>query len=579
MVDANPYVGPRPFGREDRHRFFGRDREASELLSLIIAHRCTLLYARSGAGKSSLLNALVTPLLVEEGFEVMPTARVHGPLPNADWDQRVDNVYLIHTLLSLNADETHVDLDKAGRLTELSLGDFLTARPHKQDDFEYPLPRVIIFDQFEELFTAYPQHWKERETFFQQLNATLETDPILHVVFSMREDYLAQLDSYADMLPFNLRARFRLERMRPRAALEAVRGPLANTKRSFAPGVAEQLVEDLRRVRIESHGGETATITGEFVEPVQLQVVCQSLWEDLPSTVDTITSEHLRTFGHVDQALAAFYERAVGQAVPISDVGEQRLRAWFEKELLTPTGTRSTVHRGPEETAGIANAAVDLLEDQHLLRGEWRAGARWYELTHDRLIDPIRDSNRRWTELQRERHGRTIRRRFAIIGIAALLLVSVLVWSLRARATAQAEAEMASERSSGTSARQFAAQSLALQERQLDLSLLLAVEATSLVETWDTRNSLLAALQAEPSLSSFLHGHDNGVTSVVFSPDGETLASGSTDGTIILWHVATRQRLGEPFAVDGGTVSSAVFSPDGEILASGSTAGTIASGM
>ena len=45
---------------------------------------------------------------------------------------------------------------------------------------------------------------------------------------------------------------------------------------------------------------------------------------------------------------------------------------------------------------GIPNEAVDELEDAHLIRGEWRAGGRWFELNHDRFIEPIRESNRAW---------------------------------------------------------------------------------------------------------------------------------------------------------------------------------------
>jgi len=43
-ADQKPYVGPRPFGHDEKDIFFGRDREARDLCSLVVAHP-VLIYA------------------------------------------------------------------------------------------------------------------------------------------------------------------------------------------------------------------------------------------------------------------------------------------------------------------------------------------------------------------------------------------------------------------------------------------------------------------------------------------------------------------------------------------------------
>ena len=61
----------------------------------------------------------------------------------------------------------------------------------------------------------------------------------------MREDYIAELDPYTHLLPDRLGTRYRLDRLRRDAALVAVKSPLQFTHVSFAPGVAERLVDSL----------------------------------------------------------------------------------------------------------------------------------------------------------------------------------------------------------------------------------------------------------------------------------------------------------------------------------------------
>ena len=64
-----------------------------------------------------------------------------------------------------------------------------------------------------------------------------------------------------------------------------------------------------------------------------------------------------------------------------------------------------------------------------------------------------------------------------------------------------------------------------------------------------------------------LTGHHDSVFSVSFSPDGKTLASGSHDKTIKLWNVATDQ--GNPPSRGMNGVFMCQFQPDGKTLASG----------
>jgi serine/threonine protein kinase len=71
-----------------------------------------------------------------------------------------------------------------------------------------------------------------------------------------------------------------------------------------------------------------------------------------------------------------------------------------------------------------------------------------------------------------------------------------------------------------------------------------------------------------------LTGHSDSVQSVVYSPDGRYLASGSGDKTIKIWEVATGKQL-RTLTGHSDTVSSLVYSPDGRYLASGSNDKTI----
>ncbi|WP_375480438.1 AAA-like domain-containing protein, partial [uncultured Nostoc sp.] len=71
-----------------------------------------------------------------------------------------------------------------------------------------------------------------------------------------------------------------------------------------------------------------------------------------------------------------------------------------------------------------------------------------------------------------------------------------------------------------------------------------------------------------------LEGHNKGVYSVVFSPDGKTLASASADNTIKLWNLNTGKKI-TTLTGHSKEINSIVFSPDGKTLASASGDKTI----
>ncbi len=454
-MQNNPYVGPRPYTHADRDNFYGRNREARDLLDMLIAERAVLFYAQSGAGKSSLLNARVIPELEARGFRVLPPLRVGSEAPPGIDAAAIPNIFVFSTLLSLADPDTPPATLTGHTLLAFLQSLNLTTPRHSERSEESqtdaastaPILPVLIWDQFEELFTTHRDRWEEAADFFAQVADALEGIPELGVVFVMREDHIAAVEPYAPRLPRRLRARFRMERLGYAGALEAIRSPALRAGCPFAEGAAEQLVDNLRRIKTQEAGGRAQDVgLGPYVEPVQLQVVCSRLWQNLPEQEDHLIQwEEVAQFGDVDQALTDFYEETlrqtsqVWQKQPGPTVTERNLRRWFGEELITPMQTRGLVLRGAASTGGLPNAAVDALEAAHIIRAEARAGARWYELCHDRLVEPVLASNRAWEEA-RQTPLRLVARQWQETGDNSLLYRgAALKEALRALEQADAE--------------------------------------------------------------------------------------------------------------------------------------------
>ncbi len=544
MLDHNPYKGPYPFERGDL--LFGRDREVKTILSLIVTSPAVLLYAPSGAGKTSLINARLCPDLDKiKGFAVLPPARV---VSDSTRESNARNIYIFNTLLYLDPEEKLGSLEKQ-ELEKESLADFLRRKYSGCRD----RPRILIFDQFEEILTGYPERRRDREDFFLQVRESLVSDPQLNVLFVMREDHIAGIDRYSPLLPGQLRTRFHMDRLNYDAAVVAIRGPAEANGRPFADGVVEQLVDNLRQ---ERGPGEQATIPGEFVEPVQLQVVCRQLWEKLGHCRGVITQTDVADFGDVDQALEIFYERAIGHVSHATAVREAQIRRWFGETLIVSSARiRGQVPETSEETGGLPKSAVDALVDQHLIRAEHVRNWRWFELVHDRFIDPILESNSRWFAKSR-------RRNLVIVCSAVALLAAIgLSWALRSiHHVRMARAEQVSQLALDT-----------LNDHP-PTSLWLALRAVRIAQTVNqrltplNRDALRQALQA--SRAKLVRSLPAGDMDHQLTLDGtgDRLSILDPGGGVAVWDVESgRQLLTLPD--QGHSATASVLGPSGSLAA------------
>jgi WD40 repeat protein len=200
------------------------------------------------------------------------------------------------------------------------------------------------------------------------------------------------------------------------------------------------------------------------------------------------------------------------------------------------------------------------------------------------------------------RKDATRRQRQTLVGVTAALVISIALGVIAffqrqeaviqkqaaesAKETAIANEEEAKRQARISRVGELAAQSVSLREKNFLGSLLLGVEAfksaDGLFNSVRAESALLDNTQINPQLEQFLSGHTTAVTSVAFSPDGKTLASGSCivvgiygecgQGEIIFWNMKTFQPIGAPLH---SAVYTLAFSPDGKTLASGSGDGSI----
>ncbi len=227
-LPAKPYKHLSYFTEAEAELFFGRGWETRDLYFRVTtptSDPLLLLYGQSGVGKSSLLDAGLTPRLRAKGYEVRYLRRDAG-------------------------------LGLVGTLTKALEADTSLNLAWKNLEAKLQKPLVVILDQLEEAFTR--QNPKQAQEELNQLAQSLyalfakrEERPQGKLILSFRKEWLAEIET-----ALSPNAAF-LSKLRPLEALnlagiqEAILGPSQNQRLqgkynlSIAPDLPAEMAQDL----------------------------------------------------------------------------------------------------------------------------------------------------------------------------------------------------------------------------------------------------------------------------------------------------------------------------------------------
>ncbi|GAA3442865.1 hypothetical protein [Planomonospora venezuelensis] len=352
-----PFVGLRPFTRDDQVRFFGRGRESAELARRWRTHRLTVVHGPPGAGKTSLLSAGVLPLIHHAAADVLPVGRlsrssaVPAALVSAEDDP--------HVFALLSSWAPHQA--PAGFIGQTVSG-FLRRRPARFEPSGARLPVLAAVDHAEELYTG---SLAEPRPALDQLVEALDGNPHLRLLLVVDDEHLDPLTGHEGLRRHLGGEPYELGALGAGPAREACGLPLEDLHWTFGPGVVESLVNDLRRVP------EGLLDT---VEPAYLQVACTALWGAVRDGPRTITGDDL---AGVDGILAGFCRLMI----------EEVAHDHFHGDTGELTGLlRRLARGGTGEDKALPDRVVTALSDRHILRHERSAGG--YGI-HRRLVRPL----------------------------------------------------------------------------------------------------------------------------------------------------------------------------------------------
>ena len=451
---------PKPSGRENREEqpwpglasylesevqyFFGRNKEADELFRSVRRDVLTVLFGPSGTGKTSLIHAGLFTRLRKHRFLPVPIRLPFG--------KGVSLVNEVKSRVQEVVEEHHIEAEPLAEpsvpVMEETLWEYLH-RVEFWDVHNQPITPVLVFDQFEEVFTL-GHNLPETRIFLTELADLVEnnipdkvrqpmardedrlkfpyTTQHYRIVLALREDFVAHLDGLRHNMPAVMHSRFPLKHMNGEQAKEAVLGP---GKGIVAPETAEKIVRF-----VGASVAREQTLSELEIEPALLNVVCRELnLRRLNKKSTAITASLLS--GSQEAILEDFYERS------ISDLGPE-VRIFIEDNLLTSSGFRDSMAVEDVYQKYAINAeTISCLVDRRLLRMEERLRLQRVELIHDLLtgvVQQSRDKRKKQEEQaqqrrmaaelrQKLRRSRMIMLGFAVITIVAIYFMVLSIFS------------------------------------------------------------------------------------------------------------------------------------------------------
>ncbi len=393
------YPGVRPFKKEEKDIFFGRDADAQLLYELIRVEKTVLLYSKSGLGKSSLINAGLIPKLDNSHYNYF-TIRF-GPYSLQSKTSPKEKI-----IEALKEKTSGLLQERFPELYENNIGYWL--KSVQVDDTDKT--NILIFDQFEELFT-YPDEQVDElkkelgEVVYKNVSANFRDKIIelteqrpgelteeqlislssavnIRYLFALRSDSMSKLNRLADYLPNLQRTFFELKPLNPEQAASAIICPAASEGNFKCPSF-EFSHEAIQKI--------LSALSDNFSQPIetfQLQIVCGFAEKMVLNKPEHryIVPEDL---GDIKDIHQSFYDNLIKDLTTIDEDERLHLRILLEEHFIyEPEMRRLQVLKGIV-LKKISEHTLAELEKTHLIRSEPYQDSFTYELSHDTLVEPI----------------------------------------------------------------------------------------------------------------------------------------------------------------------------------------------